>query len=113
LLKHESIKSGFNAQGILSAKEKLDVLKLSAKDRQAYDKYWQNMSFEASLVETHQVELEQAERLGKQEGIELGRQNAQQEIALQLLKSGVDKVIVAKSTNLTLSDIEALLKNIN
>jgi predicted transposase/invertase (TIGR01784 family) len=129
LLKHESIKSGFNAQGILSAKEKLDVLKLSAKDRQAYDKYWQNMSFEASLVETHQVELEQATRwgkregieigrqegieLGKQEGVELGRQNAQKEIARQLLKSGVNKVIVAKSTNLTLVQIDELLKDIN
>ena len=61
-------------QGILSAKEKLDVLKLSPQQRQEYEKHWQNLSFEASLVETHQLELEQAERLSKQEGIQIGTQ---------------------------------------
>ena len=108
LLKHESIKVGFDAQGIMSAKNKLDVLKLSTRERMDYEKYWQNLSFEASLVETHQVELEQASRLGKQEGLELGKQDAQQEMAKQLLKLGVEVSIIVQTTQLTLEQIKNL-----
>ena len=124
LLKHESIQAGFDAQGILSAKNKLDVLKLSPEKRKEYDKYWQDLSFEASLVETHQVELEQAIRFGKQagkaegmqigkeEGMQIGEQRgkeeAQKEIARQLLKSGVANDIVVQATNLTIEQIKKL-----
>ena len=132
LLKHESIQAGFDAQGILSAKNKLDVLKLSPEKRKEYDKYWQDLSFEASLVETHQVELEQAIRFGKQEGKaegmqigkaegmqigkeegmqigeQRGKEEAQKEIARQLLKSGVANDIVVQATNLTIEQIKKL-----
>ena len=42
------------------------------------------MSFEASLVETHQVELEPATRFGKQEGIQIGEHAAQLKMASHL-----------------------------
>ena len=100
LLKNESIKAGFDAQGILSAKEKLDVLKLSPEKRKEYDKYWEDVSFEASMVETHQVQLRQAARFGKQEGIE--------ETAKNLLKAGVAPSVIAIATNLTVEQIESL-----
>ncbi len=112
LLKNESIQAGFDAQGILSAKEKLDVLKLSPEKRRAYDKHWENVSFEASLVETHQVQLEQAVRFGKQEGMEEGREEGkketQEEIAKNLLKAGLDDSVIAIATNLTVEQIKSL-----
>ena len=48
-----------------------------------YEQYWQEISFEASLVETHQVELEPATRFGEHA--------AQLKMAHQLLHSGVDE----------------------
>ena len=108
LLKHESVKAGFDAQGILSAKEKLDVLKLSPEKWKEYNKYWENVSFEASLVETHQVELEQAARLGKKEGVEIGKKETQEEIAKKLLKAGIDISVIIAATNLTAEQIKSL-----
>ena len=110
LLKNESIKAGFDAQGILSAKEKLDVLKLSPEKRKEYDKYWEDVSFEASMVETHQVQLRQAARFGKEEGREEGREETQVKMAKKLLSKFDDKVI-AELTELSLTQIKELRRN--
>ena len=71
------------------------------------------MSFEASLVETHQVELEQATRFGKQEGIQIGEQRGEQaaqlRMARQLLHSGIDEALIIQVTGLT----QEQLKNLN
>ncbi|MBP9743453.1 MAG: hypothetical protein KBD37_08850 [Burkholderiales bacterium] len=48
---------------------------------------------------------------GRQEGMALGEQKVhqtQQEITKNLLKSGVDKSIIASATNLTLEQIKSL-----
>ena len=126
LLKHESVKPDFDAQGIESAKEKLDVLKLSEPERKAYDKYWQDLSFEASLVETHEVKLRQSRRegikigkkegidIGKKEGIEIGEKkgehNAQLKMAQKLLAKGIDEENIAELTGLSIEEIQALKK---
>jgi predicted transposase/invertase (TIGR01784 family) len=47
-------------------------------------------------------------RLGEQRGEQRGEQKAQIEIAKQLLKSGVDKAIVAKATHLSLEQLKTL-----
>lgn len=56
-------------------------------------------------------------KLGKQEGIKLGEhlgeQKAQQEIARNLLKSGIDSTVVAKVTHLTKAQIEELKKSLH
>src|SRR6185437_15227872 len=101
LLKHESIKAGFDAQGILSAKEKLDVLKLSPEKRREYDKYLEDVSFEASLVETHQVQLEQAARLAKKEGIEIGEARGKLEMAKAMLLQGISLDVVTNVSGLS------------
>jgi len=106
LLKNESVKAGFDAQGILSAKEKLDVLKLSPAKRKEYDKHWEDVSFEASLVETQQVKLRQAARFGKQEG----REETQIKMAKKLLPKFDDKTI-ADLTELPLTRIEEIRRN--
>ena len=104
LLRNEAIQDGFDAQGILSAKNKLDVLKLTPEERKAYDKYWYTVSFEASLAETHQVQLEQAARLGEQRG----KFATQKVIASQLLKSGIATEIVAQATGLSQDELKNL-----
>ncbi len=128
LLSNETIESDFDAQGIIAASEKLDVLKLSDEERRVYNKYWDNVSFEASLAETQQVNLDFARhegiqegiQLGKQEGIQLGKQEgrqeglqlgeqkAQLEIAKKMLASGMAQELVAEITNLSLEQIKTL-----
>ncbi len=106
LLCNESIQDDFDAQGILSAKDKLDILKLSAMERSSYDKYWQNVSFEASLAETHQVKLAQAKTEGKIEG----KIEAKIEMAKKLLLEGTDLAIIQRASGLSVEELAELIK---
>ena len=89
----------------MSKTNNLETVKEVAEP-QLYNEYWQDLSFEASLVKTHQVELEQAIRFGKLEG----KEEAQKEIARQLLKSEVANDIVAQATKLTIDQIKKLIE---
>lgn len=48
-LKHEEIKAYFTAKGLQAAREKLDVLKLSAEERAAYERYVDDLHYQASM----------------------------------------------------------------
>ena len=112
LLSKEAIQNDFDAQGIISAKEKLDLLKLTEAERIAYDKYWQNVSFEASLAETHQVKMAAAKQEGRaegraegrEEGIQLGEQN----IARKMLQSGMPANQVADIIGISLEELDKI-----
>ena len=52
-LKNEQVKSTFKAKGIHSAAEKLNILKLNKEDRQAYERYQENLHYEASMLASH------------------------------------------------------------
>lgn len=98
--KTQLVRFDWAIKNILRSKANFDILKLSPEKRRAYDKYWQDMSFEASLVQTHEVELKQATRFdraeGMAEGLHLGEQKAKLAIARQLLISGVDNQTIAR-----------------
>ena len=47
LLRNNAVQDDFDAHGIISAKETLDILKLSDTDRIAYDKHCQNLSIDS------------------------------------------------------------------
>jgi predicted transposase/invertase (TIGR01784 family) len=51
-LKNEEIKEDFTAQGIKKAKAELDILKLSEEERQAYERYQDDLHYQASMVES-------------------------------------------------------------
>ncbi len=104
LLRNESIQDNFDAQGILSAKEKLDILKLTEDERINYDKYWQNVSFEASLAETHQFKLELA-----QQELELAQQEleiAKQELELSEKESELSEKELELSEKESVENLE-------
>ncbi len=48
--------------------------------------------------------------IGREEGKQAGLQEERQEIAKELLKSGVDSSIIIKATHLTLDQVEKLKK---
>ena len=51
-LKHEEIKDSFKAQGLQEAKDRLDVMKLSEKDRRAFEQYADDLHYQASMFES-------------------------------------------------------------
>ena len=96
LLKNETVAPNFDAQGISSAITKLDILKLPESLRRDYNHDVETIRFEASLAETHQVELKNAKLEGKKEQAI--------ETAKRLLDILDDKTI-ASTTGLTLEEI--------
>ena len=56
-LKNESIKSTFKAKGLKEASKKLDILKMNQKDRKKYQRYLEDLSMEASVAQSINVEM--------------------------------------------------------
>ncbi|MBF0437431.1 MAG: Rpn family recombination-promoting nuclease/putative transposase, partial [Magnetococcales bacterium] len=75
-LKNEEIREGFTARGLDKAKEQLDILKLSGPERESYERYKDDLHYQASMVQsTYGIgKLE-----GRQEGEQIGEQRGRQE----------------------------------
>jgi len=95
-LKNEEINDNFKAQGLDSAKEVLDVLKLDEKDRAVYKRREENKMYKESIIFT---------------AVEEGKKQRDLEIAQNLLKNKVDISVIQISTGLSKEEI-LNLKNI-
>jgi len=98
-LKHGEIKKKFAAQGIQSAAEKLDVLKLSESDRRAYERYREGLHDDASFAEMIEITERKAELKVKQR------------FARKLLAKELPMKEIAELTELPLEAVRKLSKN--
>lgn len=83
-LKNEEVKEEFHAKGLLEAKEKLDILKLSPEEKAQYETHIHELRREASL---YQSSYELGEIKGKEIGLEQGEARANQKHHLKSVKS--------------------------
>jgi len=104
-LKNDEIKDDFRAKGLSEAKEILKVDKLNEEDRRAYKRYWENKSYEASILQTIKIDAE--DKIRKEEFEKGEKQNAEK-TAGQMLINGetIDKIILY--TGLSKEEIEKL-----
>jgi len=129
-LKNEEIKADFRAKGLKKAKQELDILKLPEAERLAYERYRDDLHYQASMVESSYTiginkglkkgreegreEGRQAGRAeGRQEGLEEGKEEGRKErnreIAVNLLAAGIlDPQTIAEITQLTLQEVTTL-----
>ena len=97
-LKNEEIKSDFKAKGIKKAKQELDILKLSEEERRAYERYQDDLHYQASMVESSYTI-----------GVKKGEDRKALQIAMNLIKKGVlDAQEIAELTDLPVEEIENL-----
>jgi predicted transposase/invertase (TIGR01784 family) len=103
-LKNEEIKSDFKAKGIKKAKEELDILKLSEEERRAYERYQDDLHYQASMVESSYT-------IGVKKGVEQGEKQKALQIAINLIaKDVLDAEEIAELTGLSVGEIERLRK---
>ncbi len=103
-LKNEEIKESFKAKGLVKAKQELDILKLPEQERLAYEKYQNDLHYQASMVESSYA-------IGVKNGKIEGKKEQAVEISINLLKAGVlDIQTIAEMTGLTIKEIEAVRK---
>ncbi|MEI6434302.1 MAG: Rpn family recombination-promoting nuclease/putative transposase [Bacteroidota bacterium] len=96
-LKNDEIKDDFRAKGLLEAKEILKIENLNEEDRRAYKRYWENKSYEASIVDT--IKFDQEYKLKKEARIT---------IAKNCISAGVELDVIIKSIGLSKEEIEKL-----
>ncbi len=92
-LKNEDVKENFKAKGLGKAKEVLDYLKCSDKERKEYEAYKESLHYQASMYESTYV---------------AGKMERTFEIARALKASGVAVEIIMSTTGLTEGEIECL-----
>ena len=111
-LKNEEIKDNFQAKGLKEAKEELDILKLSDSERDEYERYKEDLHYQASMFDSSYGE---GFVKGKKEGIEKGKidgkiegeKQAKIEIAKNLLDI-LDIDTISIKTGLSIEEIEEL-----
>ncbi len=96
-LKNDEILEGFNAKGLVLAKEILKLDKLSIKEKALYIKYLEDLSYKASMVKTWKAD--ELDRIIKNRDIE---------IAKNLIKAGAANELISNATGLSISEIEKL-----
>ncbi|MBF0547623.1 MAG: Rpn family recombination-promoting nuclease/putative transposase [Candidatus Riflebacteria bacterium] len=108
-LKNEEIKEDFQAKGLREAKEILDILRLSDEDRKAYERYSDDLHYQASMVlssygsgKMDGIEqgvkqgIEQGVKQGVKQGIEQGVKQGLVESARKLFGCGMSRTEIAK-----------------
>jgi predicted transposase/invertase (TIGR01784 family) len=101
-LKNEEIKTDFKAKGLEEAQEALDVLKMPPHERMAYERYHEQLHYEASMYESTYV-------LGKQEGKEEGlQQGVQQGLQQGILETKRQTVLLAHQQGMAIEVIAGI-----
>lgn len=93
--KNSEIKEEFKAKGLKEANEKLKISNLPEDERKSYERYLDDLHYQASIAETLKFEAE-----------EKVRKNERIEIAKELMANKVSIDIVMKSTGLTKKEID-------
>ena len=102
-LKNEEIKMGFSAKGLSEAKETLDVLKMTPSERQAYERYQEQLHYEASMYESTYV-------VGKAEGFTEGVDATNQQTVIRAYQQGMTIEAIAKITGLSVAAVQTILR---
>ena len=98
-LKNEALPENITAKGLKEARDKLDIMKLSAVERSAYDEYQEQLRIDASEIEFSIKRAEKAEEELK----DARRQKEEERRQKELSKS---KLI---ASGMTEEDIQTLL----
>ncbi|NGZ05184.1 MAG: Rpn family recombination-promoting nuclease/putative transposase [Magnetococcales bacterium] len=108
-LKTGEIREEFSARGLNKAKELFDILNLPPAERQAYERYQEDLHFQASMVEsTYGAGLIEGKRAGEQIGLQKGEQIGQINLLTRLLQRRFGSLPDWVQDNLSKADSRSL-----
>lgn len=108
-LKHEEIKRDFNAKGLIEAKQKLDIMKLSDEERKEYEYYESEIRDQASMYLTY---ITNPRKIGFIEGKEIGKIEEKMDNARKMIEAGIDMKTIVLVTSLTIEEIQKISSEI-
>lgn len=112
-LKTGEIPDTYTAQGLPEAREILRVDNLNEEDRKAYNRYIEILRFNRSVMDSSRIEgriegMEMGMAQGLEEGKAEGAKNEKLSTAKRMKAEGLDINLIAKITQLPISEIEKL-----
>ena len=97
-------------QQYLPTTEDLEVSGFTDAELRAYDKFWDSVSVERTLLDDrYQKGMEEGMEKGRTEGIEEGMSQRSLEIARKMLAHGMDENTIMEITGLTQEEIRKLI----
>ena len=113
-LKNAEIKNTFTAKGLKEANEKLDEMKLSEKDRKAYNGYLNHLHSIASRNHTIEIDTKEIIEKTKKETRETTRIETRKETQIESVigfyENGVQIPIIAKSLKIEEDKVEQIIE---
>ncbi|MBF0544319.1 MAG: Rpn family recombination-promoting nuclease/putative transposase [Candidatus Riflebacteria bacterium] len=108
-LKNEEIKSDFKAKGLIRAKEELDILKLSEEERRVYERYSDDLHYQASLYESnYEFPYQEGLEKGLEKGLKKGKDQEKIETARRMLVDGFEEEKISRYSGLPIDEIRKL-----
>ena len=104
-LKYGTIRPDTTAPGLSEAREKLKYFSMPQKERMAYDEHLNAVMIQNDVLDSAKLE---GKIEGRAEGREEGRAEAYLSIARNMKQLGAPADMIAKTTGLTIAEIDAL-----
>lgn len=109
-LKNEEIKDTFTAKGLREAQEALNVMKLSEEERRAYERYQDDLHYQASMFESSYGDgYREGQEDGREKGVVEGVEKTQKTIARRLAHTGTTIETIAQVTGLPIAVVKTLV----
>lgn len=117
LFKNSTVKDNFKAKGIQEAGVKLDTLKMTKAQREAYEKYLTDRQSVDSAIKTARVEgreegeavgLAKGKAEGEAAGLAKGKAEGRKEVAKAMKNKGIDANTIAELTGFAADEISEL-----
>ncbi len=105
MLKHSTVKPDFTAKNIQKASEKLRIMNMDQKQRQAYEDYKDDLSYQASMLWSAQ--FKGFER-GLERGLEQGQHAKAVDVVKKSLAQGLALDVIAMISGLDQEEIERI-----
>ncbi|MEM9340485.1 MAG: Rpn family recombination-promoting nuclease/putative transposase [Bacteroidota bacterium] len=112
-LKNSEVLEGFSAKGLQQAKEKLDELRMSEKERREYQHYLKNLMNIASERHTKNADIEELLVKREEKGKIEGKIEEKIEVAQNGIKAGLDNKTISMLTGLSEEEIQQLREKKN
>jgi len=109
--KNNEVLDTFKAKGMAAVKEKLAVNNLPEEEKKRYNKFLDNLSWEASIAQTAKKEQEDAIKEATEKAREEESKKKANVIALKCIRRGYANEEIMEITDLTIEEIEQLRKD--
>jgi hypothetical protein len=106
--KNNEVLDTFKAKGMNAVREKMGVHNLPDEEKKRYNRFLDNLHTEASIADTFRIEQEEKIKEEREKAEKEGQRKKAVEVAVELIKLGLNNTQIEQATGLKTTEIEEL-----